>query len=162
MFEVSRLVVTKGCGFTSTKGRVAFKKYLELLSKKGKSVDILVTPGGFLQGQLPDGIKTGWNSNKRDFKYIIESAQDVVYTFFTKQILTLSKGRIRYITLGVDLHERNSSQNKHAEIVCVFDCTNGEIIQWTGKSYPTRSQENSLYYIRDYSTHFLKLDKKKL
>ena len=45
----------------------------------------------------------------------------------------------------------------HAELVAVVDVNTGKVIRWTGKSYPTASQENKLLPVEDLDSHFLEL-----
>jgi len=68
-----------------------------------------------------------------------------------------------YITLGVDSHKGwapatgRSATSPHIELVFLIDLRSGRLY-WTGKSYPTLSQQKGLVRIADLKTHFLDLD----
>ena len=68
-----------------------------------------------------------------------------------------------YITFGIDSRKskvsttRNFIGQHHAELVILVDLKNSGIY-WSGKSYPTTSQEHGLVRIKDLATHFLDLD----
>lgn len=68
-----------------------------------------------------------------------------------------------FLTVGVDsLKPKISSTDNycsenHAELVYIVDLKTGEIIQSTGKSYPTPKQERGLFRVEDVGSHFVNL-----
>jgi len=67
-----------------------------------------------------------------------------------------------YMTLGVDSQTEVVSKTQnyigqpHAELVAIVDLRDG-MLHWTGKSYPTTSQQGGLIRVPDLKTHFLEL-----
>lgn len=68
-----------------------------------------------------------------------------------------------YITLGIDSYKEKISTTQnfisqpHIELVFLIDLRNNKFY-WTGKSYPTPSQQNGLLRISDLKTHFFELN----
>ncbi|MGC9346458.1 MAG: hypothetical protein ACP5ER_06700 [Candidatus Bathyarchaeales archaeon] len=68
-----------------------------------------------------------------------------------------------YLTLGVDSYKTEISTTKniinqlHIELVFLIDLRSNKF-EWTGKSYPTFSQQNGLVRITDLKKHFFDLD----
>ena len=136
---------------------------------------ITVTPGGFIRTRLPrdyDGDR-GWESTKCDIDKLIPPAEAAVQAVVLGNVLKAARQRTRFLTLGVDLNrERNKEERirgdhdcrrtcpqscTHAELVAVVDTASGDVIHWTGKSYPTGGQQHTLVHVKDLGTHFLKL-----
>ncbi|MBP9043302.1 MAG: hypothetical protein KBG49_07420 [Spirochaetes bacterium] len=67
-----------------------------------------------------------------------------------------------YITLGIDSYKEKISTTQnyiselHVELVYLVDLQNDKIY-WTGKSYPTSSQEKGLVRISNLESHFFDL-----
>ena len=130
----------------------------------GKALFAL-TPGGFVKGKFPanwEGQK-GWKSCRDDFEVLVEHALPLVRKVLSREILALAKRRARFLTLGVDLLKRPGSSklssmgiDLHVELVCVVDLQIGEVIHWTGKSYPTSSQEHWLVQEVNLESHLFK------
>lgn len=120
--------------------------------------DLLITPGGFAEGTLPPGVpgKTGWQSDPRDFPAIRKAAESVASSILTPRLLRAARGKVRYLTLGIDLDAADASR-PHAELVAVVDLPSGRILCWTGKSYPVQAQENTLWHVTDLNSHCLQL-----
>ena len=98
-----------------------------------------VTPGGFVRIPFQFGdIEGGWCS-ERYFDRLKDPAAKAVGSLLTDEVKALLKGRVRYLTVGIDLNntDKKASPETHAELVAVVDTESGEIIHWTGKSYPT-------------------------
>ena len=110
-----------------------------------------LTPGGFIQAPLPDnydGVR-GWGS-AQDFKKLLPIGQDIVESVVSKKILRTARNRTKFLTLGVDLKQYQLDRDKkdvvatHAELVAIVEIASGEVVHWTGKSYPVAWQENKL------------------
>ena len=102
-----------------------------------------VTPGGFVRIPFQFGdIEGGWRS-ERYFDRLKEPAAKAVGSLLTNEVKALLKGRVRYLTVGIDLNntDKKASPETHAELVAVVDAESGEITHWTGKSYPTNGDQ---------------------
>ena len=157
--SVVRIVVN---GWTWVRGEAdnttrAKRLLLEALEADGwptEPADVTITPGGFIRVPFPrsydrEGGSRGWGSD-RDFKRLIPVALRAVDRVVgTDKVMGALRRRTRLLTLGVDL---NSTQLKggpetHAEMVAVIDTAMGEVILWTGKSYPAGPlQERTLVH----------------
>ena len=68
-----------------------------------------------------------------------------------------------YVTLGIDSYKEKVSTTQnyisqpHGEFVFLMSLKNNRVY-WTGKSYPTSSQQSGLVRISDLTTHFFDLD----
>ena len=133
-------------------------------SRKGKAT-FVITPGGFIQAQFPrnyDG-KRGWNSRPSDFRKLIPHAQKAVENVVTTEVLKVIRRRADFLTVGIDLnydkgkHKMDGEpRDTHAELIAVVKTVSGEITHWTGKSYPTRSQETTLVHETDLRSHLFR------
>jgi len=61
-----------------------------------------------------------------------------------------------YFTIGFDCINQKAKQT--IELVAVIDLKNDQIVQWTGKFYPTEAQKRNLVKINDLSSHFINLN----
>lgn len=121
-----------------------------------------LTPGGFIQAPLPhkyDG-RQGWNSSPQDFKKVIPFAQEAVNKVVTKEVLKIARRRAEFLTVGVDLNNDGgklqtdgAQPDTHAEVVGVMNTASGEIVHWTGKSYPVEWQKNTLVHEANLESH---------
>ncbi len=50
----------------------------------------------------------------------------------------------------------------HAELVAVLDTSSGEVVRWTGKSYPVDAQQHTLVQVTDLRSHLLEIDSERL
>ncbi len=114
-----------------------------------------VTPGGFVVGRFPSRWSGGiaWKSSTDDLDALVRVAIPLVDACVTKKVLAAAKTRTRVLTIGVDL----ISDAEHAELVAVIDCDTGKAVRWTGKSYPTGSQEALLVQVSDVDSHLLEI-----
>ena len=124
--------------------------------------EFLVTPGGFLTFTFPQSIRHGISIPYAE-KHLITSLQQeadrTINSFFkglSPDIYIKLKEIADYFTIGID--GRNSINKQHIEFVAVFDLKQEEVIQWTGKFYPTEQQKKDLIKINDLSSHFIKLN----
>ena len=127
---------------------------LEALESDGwprKRADVTVTPGGFVRAPFPQeyGGARGWGSDG-DFERLLPAAsKEVQKVIGSRRMVTRLKRLTRLITLGVDLNSTNlkGGPKTHAELVAVIDTETGEVIRWTGKSYPAGPvQERTLVH----------------
>lgn len=145
-------------------------KLLEKLCKKWPqklTVDCIQTCGGFMQFVWPEWIgreDIGDNKdpNKRAFNTLIKEAEKCIKVVLSKEMVKKLKGMTDYITFGIDSFKEKISTTKnrisdlHIELVCLVDLKN-ERFHWTGKSYPTNSQEAGLIRLTDTKKHFFNL-----
>ncbi len=115
-----------------------------------------ITPGGFIKGKLaePWTRSRGWESSPGELRHLARLAEPYVRKTMTKAVLRAAKKRTRVLTLGVDLCDEDDI---HAELVAVVDCATGDVIRWTGKSYPVFSQEKKLIQVSRLSSHLLRV-----
>lgn len=116
--------------------------------------DFMITPGGFLLSPLPPNLSggTGWNSDPADLTKLVAAASRVLEQVVTTQVCRLAKGKCRYLTLGIDV---GSPEWMAAELVALVDLSSRTVIRWTGKSYPTSSQERTLIQVVDLNSHLV-------
>ena len=138
-------------------------------------VAVAVTPGGFIRTKLPAeyGGARGWNSRKRDLRELIPHAEAAVARVISGKVLKEAARRSRFLTLGVDLNVQRQKEERiqenhycrprcpfactHAELVAVLDAGSGQVVRWTGKSYPVDEQQHTLVHVKDLRTHFLEI-----
>lgn len=129
---------------------------LDVLTRRwppGVAATFLLTPGGFINDDFPSSWtgRRSWASRTCDVEPLIERAAATVEATVTKKVLGAARGRARVITIGVDLWDEPTGT--HAEFVAVVDVQSGEIVGWTGKSYPVPSQEKTLVQVVDLESH---------
>lgn len=114
-----------------------------------------VTHGGFVVGEFPSSWSggRGWDSSASDLAALVRDAKPIVDACMTKEVIAAARARTRILTIGVDL----LSEAEHAELVAVIDCDSGEIVRWTGKSYPTTGQASQLVRVSDVGSHLLEI-----
>ncbi len=125
--------------------------------------DILVTPGGFLHTEAPafcSRIPCGWQSKPNDLARITDWSTEHVRKV-SKHISRLSGGP-RVVTIGLDLTASPRNNFFEAELVAVYDLAEKAVIAWTGKSYPTTYQEESLFQVKDIETHFVRIGSQRI
>ena len=124
-----------------------------------------VTPGGFVRAPFPDDWegRCGWSSRPSDFRALLGCAREAVDEVLTPEVLDALRGRVQFLTLGVDLNDRSGkgkmdrqTRGKHAELVAIVDVERGESAWWTGKSYPVSWQERTLVHEADLESHLFR------
>ena len=131
--------------------KILISKFCKKIEEKDNNL-VIVTPGGFIYDDFPETSikKIGWNSQKEEFRKLIQFAEKSLFqNFLTKDTRKILKESSRIITLGFDL-----CGEKEAELVAVYDTQKEKVLKWTGKSYPTSSQEDKLFQIKEVETHF--------
>ncbi len=124
-----------------------------------RTFSVLQTPGGFLQLYLNMAdFSRGERTDSEDFNAVISKAEQFAYTsLLTKEIQSAISSVCRHLTLGIDVRHRDDSCRTHAELVGVYDCSNRQFVQWTGKSYPLQEQTATLMYCLKLKSHFVSL-----
>ena len=116
-----------------------------------------ITPGGFVKGDFPSPWSggVGWNSSSADLDLLVPEAERLVSACLTKDVLATAKSRTRVLTIGADLLD--GDEGEHVELVAIVDCDTGAIVNWTGKSYPTKDQETTLVQVADVRSHLIEI-----
>ena len=128
-----------------------------------KQVDVTITPGGFIRAPFPreyerDGGKCGWGSDDH-FEWLIPAAlKQVERVIGSGRVMARLSRRSRLLTLGVDL----VGESMRAELVSVIDTKAGEVIHWTGKSYPVSGKEERTLVQAPLKSHLLEFGGKRL
>jgi hypothetical protein len=73
----------------------------------------------------------------------------------TGKVYRAADGRAEVVTIGIDLLD--GEDLVRAELVAVFDVAARALVRWTGKSYPTIREENTLVHLVDLDSHFLEI-----
>lgn len=127
-------------------------------------VKFVITCGGFIQFDWPKSVTPrdiGDNRNPHeDSVNVLVKEAEKCAKFILNDGLDVKLGKITdYITLGIDSYKEKISTTKnyisqpHIELVFLVDLRNNEFY-WTGKSYPTSSQQKGLVRIPDMGKHF--------
>jgi len=135
---------------------------------KGRKVKFLVTCGGFVQFEWPKAmsrVDVGDNKNPNEdaVNALIAEAKNCAESIFGGGLSDKLREITDYITLGVDSSKEKISTTQnyigqlHIELVFLIDLRS-KSSYWTGKSYPTSSQQNGLVRISNLETHFFDLD----
>lgn len=121
---------------------------------RAEPLSVLQTPGGFIRLKFPiSNIPSGIDSRDAGFETIAKIVACFVDEhIFSSKARKLLKIATRHLTLGVDVFDPKS--DNHAELVGTYNTRTGRFVKWTGKSYPTCGQANSLIYCKDFSSHF--------
>jgi hypothetical protein len=133
----------------------------------GRKVKFLVTCGGFVQFVWPKSITrmiVGDNKNPNEdaVKALVTEAKNHAMFVFSDEIVGKLRQFTDYVTLGIDSSKEKISTTQnyigqlHVELVFLIDLRTYNFY-WTGKSYPTSSQQNGLVRISDLESHFLDL-----
>ena len=130
----------------------------------GVMVNFLITCGGFIQFDWPQSLTrsqvgNNLNPNLSAVEALVEKAKKCAKKVLTPPLVERLRKVTDYITLGIDSYKKEPSiagvkiPELHVELVFLIDLPRN-IIYWTGKSYPTRDQQDGLIRITDLSSHF--------
>jgi hypothetical protein len=146
--KIGRIVVR---GWPHVDLEVVRNKLLGAL-KSCAPCDFLALPGGFIIGPFPEKWegRCGWESRDKDFEDLVPHAEKTLWRVLTQQVLTQAQKVCRFLTVPVDLR---GACIEHVELIALVDVLAGETVGWTGKSYPTMDQENSLIHVRNPKSH---------
>ncbi|MDX2053622.1 MAG: hypothetical protein SFV15_14575 [Polyangiaceae bacterium] len=151
--------VVNGCPPASLKN--AERLLLDAVKKLPANLGakFLLTPGGFAQQPFPRNFRgqLGWNSTEKDLAKVLGVATEHAKEVVSSRVLSTARGRVQFITLGLDLGEDGRLDDHHAELVAVFDVSTGRLLRWTGKSYPISDQEDTLLHVADVRSHLLEI-----
>jgi hypothetical protein len=86
---------------------------------------------------------------------LLEHAETVLWRVVSERVLEAASGKVEAITIGIDVND--GPGGAHAELVAVYDVAKRCIARWTGKSYPTSSQEDTLVHVVDLDSHLLEI-----
>ncbi|MFH8120316.1 MAG: hypothetical protein QXS37_05945 [Candidatus Aenigmatarchaeota archaeon] len=165
--SIARVIITSEWNGNPIEARQLLENICEKWPK-GRKVKVLITCGGFIQFDWPESIsrnEIGDNKNPNDetVNKLVEKAEECVKSVLNEDLCKKLSEVTDYITLGVDsFKEKISTAQKcinqlHIELVFLKDLKKDNIY-WTGKSYPTTTQENGLVRIANLKTHFLDID----
>jgi hypothetical protein len=130
----------------------------------GKKVKFLMTCGGFVQFDWPRSVSRksiGDNKypNNEALEILIKEAKKCAEQVVGSELREKLSEFTDYLTLGIDSQKekisttRNFIGKPHVELVFMIDLRNDNYY-WTGKSYPTTSQEKGLIRIENLENHF--------
>ena len=135
---------------------------------KEKKVKLLITCGGFIQFEWPKFLTSreiGDNKypNKKAIDVLVSEAKKCARYVLGGGVGEKLRDLTDYLTFGVDSKKEKISTTKnvisqpHVELVILVDLKKNKLY-WTGKSYPTSSQERGLIRISDLTSHFFDLE----
>lgn len=172
--KIARLVTTQKCynrkypeavkcnyGYINS----LFKRFVNKNINK-KHFDFIVTPGGFLYFKFPSQLYDEHidieNPTRKQIQLLHEQArmtiEDFLHDKLANSIFEDLKNIADYITIGID----GKSSSQKIELIAIYDLKRNEVIHWTGKFYPTKSQEKYLIRYPYLGSHFIKLNGYKL
>ena len=169
-------IVAKGCPSAKARGTNVLQAHDMLLKAladdrwPGKAM-FMITLGGFVVTPFPSRWEgeRGWASRTGDFRALIPHARKAVDKVLTPRVLDAARGRVDFLTLGVDLNDGSGKRKMdrrprgtHAELVTIIDVERGEPMHWTGKSYPVGWQERKLVLETDLESHLLRCGKERV
>jgi hypothetical protein len=164
---LSRIIIAGEWDGDSNKARALLK---DVCAKwpKDKKAKFLMTCGGFVQFDWPKSVSrvdVGDNKNPNEgaVNALVAEAENCARFVLREGLSAELREFTDYITFGIDSSKEKISTTQnyisllHVELVFLIDLRHNDFY-WTGKSYPTSSQQNGLVRISDLKTHFLDLD----
>jgi len=135
---------------------------------KDKKTKFLITCGGFIQFDWPKSISRtdvgdNKNPNEKVVNALVAEAENCARLVLSGGLSDRLRQFTDYVTFGIDSSKEKISTTRnyigqlHAELVFLIDLRSDDFY-WTGKSYPTSSQQNGLVRISNLETHFFDLD----
>lgn len=160
--KIARLIVEGDPNETKLKNLIA-----KFISKaKNRHFDFVITPGGFLSFDFPEGLDDDIdidNINEKQLQLLHKEAEEVISDFFGRlkdDDFQKLKKIADYFTIGID--GSNESGSRHIELIAVYNLKKEKVIRWTGKFYPTEYQKRSLIKFNDLDSHFIELNSQKI
>ena len=149
-------VVVRGQPGAPADGEAMLLDVLTNRWSQGLHVKFLITPGGFVVAPFPTNWSggIGWGSMPSDLAALRARADRALTQTVTDRVLKAAEGKIDVLTIGIDL--LRDDHQEHAELVAVYELARRRVF-WTGKSYPTSSQERHLVQVVELKTHLLEL-----
>lgn len=158
-FSIGR-VVTQGQLSKNRDERIEYCHYALSTACRAfnRRLSLMQTPGGFLYDfQDLRSISSKVNAPFENFLAVATKAQNAVDRLLVTSMKKMLKEKADFLTIGLDVFDTHGNSGKQAELIGTYDTLNEKIIHWTGKSYPTKEQENSLVYCTKLETHFQKI-----
>lgn len=141
--KIARLIVEGDPNETKLKNLIA-----KFISKaKNRHFDFVITPGGFLSFDFPEGLDDDIdidNINEKQLQLLHKEAEEVISDFFGRlkdDDFQKLKKIADYFTIGIN--GSNESGSRHIELIAVYNLKKEKVIRWTGKFYPTEYQKKS-------------------
>ena len=152
--RIGRVVVDGPCPGSVKNAQDVLSLAFDISPLDTKSVDFLITPGGFIRSDLdiPHSGKTGWKSQHSDIDPFLRIAQRELSKTLSRSLISKAARKARFLTVGIDVWLNGSVS---AELVAVYDLVKKSVIQWTGKSYPVNYQQNTLVHVTNLRSHLL-------
>lgn len=158
-FSVGR-IVTSGILPNKSDERIGYCHYALSMACQAfnRRLSVMQTPGGFLYDfQDLRSISSEVNAPFENFLAVAKKAQNAVDRLLVTTMKKILKEKTDFLTIGLDVFDTHGNSGKQAELIGTYDTLNEKIIHWTGKSYPTKEQVNSLVYCTKLETHFQKI-----
>jgi len=135
---------------------------------KGTRARFLLTCGGFLKFEWPrDLVRIAgadiWSPDEKVLARLISEAEKCVVRVLDDGLCDRLSELVDYITVGIDAYSPGTSTTQrrtrqlHVELVALVDLKN-RTYHWTGKSYPTTSEEMKIIRVVDLEKHFVSLE----
>jgi hypothetical protein len=128
------------------------------LPVSGRGPKHVITPGGFARVETPIrwDFPVGWQSRSEDFWRLTSYAEPAVRSIMSWPVCERAEYiGVRLITIGIDVYGQDDDRHPLAELIAACDPFTEKIVRWTGKSYPTPSQEKRLFQVADLKSHVL-------
>jgi hypothetical protein len=163
---LARVIITREWKGDLEKARSLLLKIYEEWPKERK-VKFIVTCGGFLQFDWPSSILSediGDNKYPKNeaLNLLVKEAEKCAKYVIGNGLGQKLREVADYLTLGIDSHKEKVSTTQnyisqpHVELVFLIKLNSNRFC-WTGKSYPTSSQQGGLVRVSDLTTHFFEL-----
>lgn len=171
--KIGRIVVTTNWHGTEKEVASAYAAYVKDAKAKSVNVTYLITRGGFLEFPWPSKIGRRTNTvnpSADDLACLKGFAKDAFNKLLANPVMKEVKKVARYITVGIDSTNKNVTRIvengvEHItwnpinliEFVVMYDFKTGDE-WWTGKIYPTPSQQKQLLRIPGVESHFVETE----
>lgn len=161
----ARIIIAKDWNGNIDKAKSLLEEIFKKWPKERK-VKFVITCGGFIQFDWPQSLTRediGDNKNpNREAVEILAKEGEKCAKYVLGDLREKLSDVTDYLTLGIDSYKekisitQNYISELHIELVYLADLQKNKIY-WTGKSYPTSSQEKGLVRISDLESHFFDL-----
>lgn len=150
---IARVVVNAKAAMDPKRALRCVGDVFEAMHKAKERFDIVITPGGFIELDLRGKtLPLGWNTPASALADVSKRAEAALQPFLTG--LKRFDRPADFLTLGVDcIIQHPKWDYPIAELVATIDLGSHSIIGWTGKSYPTLTQEETLLHVTDLDSH---------
>lgn len=160
---LSRIIIAGEWDGDPTKARALLEDMCEKWPK-GRKAKFLLTCGGFVQFDWPKAISRmdigdNKNPNEEVMNTLVAEATNCAKLVLDEKLSGKLRQFTDYVTLGIDSAKERISTTQnyigqlHVELVFLIDLRTNDFY-WTGKSYPTSSQQKGLVRISNLKTHF--------